>query len=72
MDTYDISCDTNTNGGTFESILLIRECYLVIPKRCYDSNRWIVGKAYRDDFGHYYHPEEVYYSVLSGDYRIEE
>jgi hypothetical protein len=70
VEMYDGYSD-DTSAPSYEPQILIYETFTWIPKRCYDTGRWIWGKAFVDGWKHYYHPEEAHYGVLAGDYKVE-
>ena len=60
----------DTPGPNYTAQINIKRRFVVLPKRCYDSGRWIIGKVYQDMYGFYYHPSEAMARVLNGEYRI--
>jgi hypothetical protein len=64
--------DTQGPTSDYESQIIIYKTFTWMPKRCYDSGRWIWGKAFVDGWKHYYHPQEAHYGVLAGEYKVEE
>lgn len=62
----------DTPGPNYTAQINIKRRFVVLPKRCYDSGRWIIGVVYEDEFGHYYHRNEVMHGVLTGNYEVVE
>lgn len=48
----------------------IRKTFTWWPKRDIANQRWIIGKAYRNQFGEWLHPEIAAYKLLQGKVTI--